>query len=50
MTESVIAPATIEILVGLKKKADPMSLLGEIEDRWGGVVTAAEYIPFRRVA
>jgi hypothetical protein len=44
------APTTIEILVGLKKKADPMSLLGEIEDRWGGVVAAAEYIPFRRVA
>jgi hypothetical protein len=29
-------------------KADPVELLGELEERWSAQVDAAEYIPFRR--
>lgn len=35
-----------KVLVRLKKKADPIELLGELEDRWGRHIAAAEYVPF----
>ncbi|HSJ13406.1 MAG TPA: DUF4956 domain-containing protein [Longimicrobiales bacterium] len=37
-----------EVLLRLQDKADPLELLGELEERWGAQVRAAEYIPFRR--
>ena len=36
-----------EVMIKLNKKGDPLKLLTEIEERWGGHITAAEYIPFR---
>ena len=38
---------TLEILVRLKKDGDPVRLLGDLEDRWSALVTAAEYIPMQ---
>jgi hypothetical protein len=37
----------INVLVRLGKDADPVELLGEIEERWSGYIAAAEYIPHR---
>jgi hypothetical protein len=37
-----------EVLVRLQDKADPLELLGELEERWAAHIKAAEYIPFRR--
>lgn len=34
-----------EVLVQLRKKNDPLSLLGEIEERWATQIAAAEYVP-----
>jgi len=38
---------TLEIVVRLKKDGDPVRLLGDLEDRWPGLVAAAEYIPLQ---
>jgi hypothetical protein len=37
-----------EVLLRMREKADPLELLGELEERWGAHIKAAEYIPFRR--
>lgn len=37
---------TLEAAVRLKKKSSPVDLLGELEDRWSPMVTAAEYVPY----
>ncbi len=39
--------ATLNVLVRMKKKGDPVKLLGELEERWSGHVNAAEYVPFK---
>lgn len=36
-----------EVLLRLKKKGDPVELLGEMEERWSAHIAAAEYIPYR---
>lgn len=36
-----------EVLVRMKKKGDPVDLLGELEERWSTQIAAAEYIPYR---
>lgn len=36
-----------EVLVRMKKKGDPVELLGELEERWSAQIAAAEYIPYR---
>lgn len=36
-----------EVLLRLKKKGDPVELLGELEERWSAHIAAAEYIPYR---
>ena len=43
---------TLLFLLDLKRKADPIELLGELEARWGGPgsIAAAEYIPFHSEA
>ena len=37
-----------EVVLRLSGKADPVDVLGELEERWSAQVEAAEYIPFRR--
>lgn len=37
---------TLEAAVRLRKKATPVDLLGELEDRWSPTVAAAEYVPY----
>ena len=42
---------TFAIMLKLKdKKGDPLTILEEVDERWGAEVTAAEYVPFRRDA
>jgi hypothetical protein len=36
-----------EMLVRLRRDADPADLMAEVRDRWTDRITAAEYIPFR---
>ena len=40
--------STFAVLLHLDKKGDPLTLLGELDDRWSAQVGAAEYIPFQR--
>ena len=42
------AQSRFEVLLRLNPKADPIELLGELEERWSAHIDAAEYIPFRR--
>lgn len=39
--------STFAALMQLDKKADPLALLADLDERWSGQVNAAEYIPFR---
>ena len=51
LTRPVSAPGGLsrfEVLLRLQDKADPLELLGELEERWAAHIKAAEYIPFRR--
>lgn len=42
---------TFAVLLKLKdKKGDPLVLLGDIDERWGQDISAAEYVPFRQEA
>jgi hypothetical protein len=36
-----------EVLVRLPGSADPIDILGELEERWASEIAAAEYVPFR---
>lgn len=36
-----------EVLLRLSGSADPVDILGELEERWAGQIAAAEYVPFR---
>ncbi|HUH13589.1 MAG TPA: DUF4956 domain-containing protein [Longimicrobiales bacterium] len=50
VTEPTLAEnglSRFEVLVRLKKKGDPVELLGELEERWSAHIAAAEYIPYR---
>jgi len=38
---------TFAALMQLEKKADPLLLLADLDERWSAQVNAAEYIPFR---
>lgn len=40
--------STFAVLVNIdEKKSDPLALLGELDDRWAGQISAAEYVPFK---
>ncbi|HUP90267.1 MAG TPA: DUF4956 domain-containing protein [Longimicrobiales bacterium] len=42
---------TFAVMLKLKdKKGDPLALLGDIDERWGQDISAAEYVPFRHDA
>ncbi|MGH7483201.1 MAG: DUF4956 domain-containing protein [Longimicrobiales bacterium] len=38
--------STIEALVELGKKQDPIQILGELEERWSAQIAAAEWVPY----
>jgi hypothetical protein len=42
--------STFAVLLHLDKKGDPLTLLGDLDDRWSAQVGAAEYIPFQHSA
>jgi uncharacterized membrane protein YhiD involved in acid resistance len=42
--------STFAVLLHLDKKGDPLTLLGELDDRWSAQVGAAEYIPYQHSA
>ncbi|CAN5885749.1 hypothetical protein BH23GEM9_BH23GEM9_00430 [soil metagenome] len=49
MTDPAVTSAGMhrfEVLVRLRKNADPVDILSELEERWASQISAAEYTPF----
>jgi TusA-related sulfurtransferase len=43
--------STFAVLMRMdEKKGDPLGLLGELDERWAGQISAAEYVPFKHEA